>query len=148
MSNSIPMSAMQSGNSAKFEKFGDKYGGKVIAVEQRAQTDLGGKPLLYDDGTQRMQWVVTLEQDNGETVMLYARGGNYEADQGSGESMLKAFGVACEAVGADGVAVGGRLDVAFTGLQNLSGGRTAKLYTARYAAPKAPSIPADDLFAS
>lgn len=96
-----------------------------------------------------MQWVVTLGQDNGETVQIYAKGGTYEADQGSGESMLRALGTACKAAQADnGIEVGGRLAVAYTGKQSLSGGRTAKLYTAQYEAPAAPSIPTSDLFAT
>jgi hypothetical protein len=147
-STSIPLSALESGNGAKFNELGDKYAGTITALDRRQQTDMDNQPLTYKDGTPRMQLVITLEQDSGEAVQLYAKGGNYQPDVGSGESMQNAIGTAVRTAGAASLDAGGWLGVAFTGTQNLSAGKTAKLYTAEYRppAPKVASIPAASLF--
>jgi hypothetical protein len=65
---------------AKFESHGDKVIGKVTEKELRQQTDFDtGKPLTWNDGSPRMQLVVTLqiaeptEEDEG-LRNLYVRG--------------------------------------------------------------------------
>lgn len=64
----------------KFEKPGDKVTGEVIGKELRQQTDFdSGKALYWNDGSPRMQVIVTLqvptddEDDEGERN-LYVRG--------------------------------------------------------------------------
>jgi len=146
MSQSIPLSQLESSPSASFEQLGDSYKGRITGIEERQQTDLQGNPLAFNDGTPRMQFVITVEQADGETVQLYAKGGKYKADEGSGEAMLAAIGTAVRAAGAGAVDVGGDLAVAYTGNARLAAGKSAKLYTAQYRPPAPASIPASDLF--
>jgi hypothetical protein len=48
--------------SFKFSQDGDTVQGEVVHMEARQQTDMeSGKPLFFDDGTPRMQLVVTLQ---------------------------------------------------------------------------------------
>jgi hypothetical protein len=148
MTNSIPLARLESSPGAKFTTFGDTYRGRIVALEERQQTDMDNNPRTFKDGTPMMQWVISIEQADGEVVALYARNGNYHPDSGTGEAMLAAIGTAVRAAGAEAVDVGGELAVAYTGTEALSGGKTAKCYTAAYKppAPAATSIPAADLF--
>ena len=150
MSNSIPLSDLESSPSAKFETLGDKHAGVITAINQRQQTDISNKPRFFDDGTPMMLWVITIEEADGETAALFAKGGKFSPVQGQGESMLSAIGTAVRAAGAGSVDVGGTLAVAFTGMGEAKLGQSPpKLYTAQYRAP-APataSVPVD-LFAS
>lgn len=147
MTQSIPLSDLESTPSAKFAQIGDRASGRIVAMDERQQTNMQGKPLTFEDGSPRMQWVISILQDNGETVALYCKGGNYQAETGSGESMRTAIGIAVRDAQATGVDVGGELAIAFTGLGTKKPGQDApKLYTAQYRAPAAPSIPAADLF--
>jgi hypothetical protein len=151
MSNSIPLSSLQGGSpAAKFEKVGDKYAGVIESMDERQQTDFStGKPLFFESGDPRMQWVITIGTPEGDSVSLYARGGNHKPDRGSGESMLNAIGTAVLEAGANALEVGGRLAVAHTGFGEAKAGLNApKLYTAQYQPPAAPSVAVDDLFAS
>jgi len=147
MTNSIPLSQLESNPGAKWTDLGVSYKGRITGIEQRQQTDLDGVPLTFPDGNPRLQWVITVEQSDGEAVTFYAKGGNYKADEGKGEAMLAAIGTAVREAGAAAVDVGGELAVAFTGTAALGGGRTAKLFTAQYRPPAPASIPASDLFA-
>jgi hypothetical protein len=147
MSNqSIPVGQLEASAGAKFNEFGDTYKGRITALDERQQTALDGSPLTFNDGSPRMQFVVTLAQADGETVNLYAKGGNYQADEGSGEAMRNALGTAVRAAGAESLDVGGELAVAFTGRANLGGGKVAKLFSCAYRPPPAASIAASDLF--
>jgi hypothetical protein len=146
MNQSIPLSQLESSPGAAFKELGDSYKGRITGIEERQQTDLDGVPLSFTDGTPRMQFVISIEQRDGETVALYAKGGKYKADEGSGESMLAAIGTAVRAAGAASVDVGADLAVAYTGNAKLGGGRVAKLYSAAYKPAPAASIPAGDLF--
>lgn len=48
--------------SFKFNQDGDTVQGEVVHMEARQQTDMeSGRPLFFDDGTPRMQLVVTLQ---------------------------------------------------------------------------------------
>jgi hypothetical protein len=148
MSNSIPLSDLESSPSAKFTELGDTCKGTVRTIDHRQQTDMAGKPRTFDDGSPMMQYVIGIEQDDGEVLGVFAKGGKYQADEGSGQSMLGAIGAAVREAGASSVEVGGQLAVAFTGKAKLSGGREAKLYKASYRppTPATASIPAADLF--
>jgi hypothetical protein len=94
-----------------------------------------------------MQWVITIQPDNGDTVTLYAKGGRFKPATGAGESMLSAIGTAVRAAGAGSLDVGGKLAVAYTGDSAAQPGRfPAKLYTAQYQPPpsgEVTSIPSD-----
>jgi hypothetical protein len=146
MSNSIPLSDLESSPSAKFSEFGDTYRGRIVSMAERQQTDIKGNPLWFDaEHTQpRMQWVITIEQASGDTAALYAKGGKFKPVQGEGESMLSAIGTAVRAAGAQGVDIGAELAVAYTGLAEAKPGQSpAKLYTAQYRAAAPPSVPVD-----
>ena len=150
MTTSIPLSDLESSPSAKFDNIGDKYAGKITAIAQRPQTDIDtGVVKTFDDGQPRMVWVITIEDEKGESVALYARGGRYVVATGQGESMLNAIGTAVRAANATAVDIGGYLAVAHSGLAEQKPGRNAaKLYVAQYRPPAGASIPAQDLFAS
>jgi len=146
MTNSIPLSQLETSPAAKFEKIGDAYKGRIVSIEERQQTDTKNTLLFFSNGQPRMQWVIGLEMANGETAALYAKGGRYKAEEGSGESMLNAIGMAVRAAGATGVDVGAELAVAYTGRAAPQPGLSpAKLYTAQYRAATA-SVPVTNLF--
>jgi hypothetical protein len=148
MTTSLPLSDLESSPSAKFTVHGDKYAGRITAMNERQQTDINGKLLAFDDGTPRMQWIITIEQASGDAVNLYAKGGKFKAEKGTGEAMLAAIGTAVRAAGATAVDVGGQLAVAYTGDSAAQPGRfPAKLYTAQYQPPAPASVPLD-LFSS
>jgi len=146
MTTSIPLSDLESSPSAKFVEIGDTYKGRITNIEQRQQTEMDGSPRTFKDGSPMMQYVFSLEQENGDTVSLFARGGKYTPSSGEGESMLSAIRTAGEAAGVEAVAVGGELAVAYTGQAEPAPGKKAKLYRAKYSAPAAASVPVDDLF--
>lgn len=146
---SIPLSTLESSAAAAFNNLGDKYLGRVTALKQQQQTNpKDGTPQFFPSGDPKMLWIITLEQSNGDSVALWAKGGRTpDATTGSGESMLSAIGSAVRAAGAEGLEKGGKLAVAFTGeVEPKERGLNAtKLYTAQYQ-PPVPSIPAADLF--
>jgi hypothetical protein len=145
--NSIPLADLESSPSAKFAEIGDTYVGRIVSMVERQQTDMKQRPLTFDDGTPRMQWVITIETAEGDRAALYAKGGKFKAAAGKGESMLAAIGIAVRAANADGVDVGGELAVSYTGTGEAKPGQDGpKLYTAAYKPPAPASIPAEDLF--
>jgi hypothetical protein len=149
MSNSIPLSDIESAPSAKFDAIGDKVIGTIVSMNERQQTDQSGKPLFFDSGDPRMVWVITLHTDEGEDLAVWAKGGNHKAASGGGEAMLNAIGSAVRTAGANSVDVGARLAIAYTGIgeQSKPGFNPPKLYSAQYQAPAASTaVPVDDLF--
>jgi hypothetical protein len=145
MTQSIPLSDLESSPSAKFTNIGDSHAGRITNIAERPQTDINtGAPRTFQDGSPMMQWVITIQKQDGEVVALYAKGGKFKAVTGSGESMLTAIGLAVRAANAQAVDVGGELAVQFTGLGEQKPGKAApKLFTAQYKAPAAASIPVD-----
>lgn len=144
---SIPLSQLEPQNAASFKSHGDSYQGRITMMSERQQTDTMDRLLFWNDGTPRMQWLITIEQPNGEPTTLYAKGGNFKPLSGSGNSMLAAIANAVKAAGAQSVEVGGELAVAYTGDAEASGGKNAaKLYTAQYRAPMSSSAVPVDLF--
>lgn len=143
-SQSIPLSALTSGPSAKFDEFGDSYTGRILSMEERPQTDINtGQVRYFADGvTMRKQWVIVIQQKDGSSVALFARGGNYIAKKGKGESMLAALGTAVRDAGADAVDPGAELTMTYTGTTEAKPGQNpAKLYTAQYTPPVKGSVP-------
>jgi hypothetical protein len=145
---SIPLSQLESSTAAKFEQFGDKHAGRIVAIDQRQQTDpKTGQVKTFNDGSPQMQWVITLEEA-GQAVALFAKGGRFTPAKGTGESMLSAIGTAVRTAGAASLDVGGQLAVAFTGESEAKPGlNPAKLYAAQYQPPAPASVPVD-LFSS
>lgn len=149
MTSSIPLSAMESGNAAKWDNFGDKYAGRITQMDERQQTDTSGDLLFFPDGSPRMLWVITIQPDEGDAVQLWAKNGKFKAAEGSGEAMLAAIGLAVRAAGADAVDIGGHLAVAYTGKgERTPKGGVPKLFTAKYEPPAPPSVAVDDLFST
>jgi hypothetical protein len=149
MTESIPLSELQGGTAAKWDAVGDRYVGRIVSMDQRQQTNTEGQPLSWTDGSPRMQWVIAIEQADGEVANLYAKGGTFVPVTGTGKAMLVAIGEAVKAAGGTALRVGDELAVAFTGLGEAKGGKNApKLYQAAYklAAAAPASVPVADLF--
>ncbi|QAY02799.1 hypothetical protein SEA_NIKLAS_68 [Mycobacterium Phage Niklas] len=128
--------------SAKFKNHGDTVGGLIaVEPEQRQQTDLEtNEPLVWKDGSPRMQLVVTVQTDLSDPEI--------EDDDGlrrlfvKGE-MRKAVQKAVIAAGAKGLDVGGELHVTYVGDGEKKGKLTPpKLYSAVYKKPAPGSTPA------
>jgi len=124
------------GRSAKFEREGDTVVGYIQHTEVRQQTDIkDNRPLTWDDGSPRMQLVVTLETDDRDdddddgVRKLYVKG-----------QMQKAVSDAVRKAGARGLAIGGKLGVKYvsTAEPKQRGFNGAKQYTAKYEAPTQP----------
>jgi hypothetical protein len=139
---------------AKFENIGDTVEGKITDVVVSQQTDMEtNAPLTWADGSPRKQLVVTLmtdERSDGEddgTRRIFAKGGSYEAAEGTGTSMKDAIADAVKKAGARSLDTGGTLKVGFTGMGKKTnrGFNAPKLYRATYAPPVA-SVGADELW--
>jgi hypothetical protein len=139
MSESLNISELEGGASAKFPEIGDRVAGIVTSAKRTQQTDFDtGDPLTFTNGEPRMQTVIGLELADGTTVRLYAKGGTYEAATGTGKSMEGAIVAAVRAAGCTSIDVGAKLAVAHTGLTKPAkkGLNPAKLYEAAYEPPK------------
>jgi hypothetical protein len=143
-----------SGKAAKFEQMGDSVTGRITDLKLSQQTSMeDNTPLTWDDGSPRMQLVVTLQTDQREGEeddglrRVYAKGGSFEVAEGSGKSLKEAIAEACKRAEVRSLDEGGTLTVGFTGLAKKKnrGYQAAKLYKAKYEPPKA-SVPASDLF--
>lgn len=142
------------GKAAKFENVGDFVEGTITDAQLTQQTSMeDNTPLTWQDGSPRMQLVVTLstdlregEEDDGAR-RIYAKGGTYEVAEGSGKSMKEAIAEAAKKAGAKTIVEGGVLKVAFTGLGKKTnrGYSAPKLFRAAYKLPVA-SVSTDDLF--
>jgi len=142
------------GKAASFETVGDKVLGDITNVELQQQTDLEeNKPLFWDNGQPRMILVITLdtdlrEDDDDDGVRrIYAKGGKFEVESGTGKAMKDAIADAVKAAGAKSIDVGGQLAVVHSGLakRKTRGHNAAKLFTAQYR-PPTTSVAASDLF--
>jgi hypothetical protein len=138
--------------SAKFENVGDAIKGVIVSAEVKQATDLEGNPKTWSDGSPVNQLVVTLQtdlrdddDDDGQR-RLYAKGGNYQADSGKGDSMLNAIREAVKKAGAKKLEDGGTLTVQHSGLGKRSkpAHNPPKLYSAKYEPTKA-AVDIDDI---
>lgn len=150
-SNFLSLSELSGGSAAaKFENIGDKHVGRIVSFDERQQTDPKDQsPRFFPSGAPMMVKIINIEEEDGEVRALFARAGNFEVAQGSGESMLNAIGTAVRKAGADRCSVGGRLAVQHTGMGKPRPGLNApRLYTAQYIppTPQTESVPVDDLF--
>jgi hypothetical protein len=148
---SVPLSEFGGGgaSAAKFDTMGDSHAGIILSMDKRVQTDPNtGTVKTFADGTPRPQWVVTIEEDGGEALSLWAKGGKgskFVPVKGSGESMLNAITSAVRAAGCQAIDLGAHLTVTFTGLGDAKPQPT-KLFTAEYKPGTPGSVPVDDLF--
>ena len=146
---SIPLTELEGlAGSAKFENYGDTHSGRITSAVQAQQTDLNNKlPMVWPNGQPRMQWLITVERADGETVTFYAKGGSFTPDKGKGSSMLAAISAAVREAGAATLDIGAELAVSYTGTGKADAGKfPPKLYTAQYRPAAAASIPVEDLF--
>jgi hypothetical protein len=136
----IALGDMERGPSAKFPELKTSYTGTVIDPLKRVpQTDFdSGEVLRWNDGSERMQTIIGLQLDDGTTTTLYARGGKFDAHEGTGTSMEGAIVAAVRRAGADRIRKGGRLTVTHTGLSKPAkkGLNPAKLFEATYEPPE------------
>lgn len=108
----------------KFETVGDTIKGTVVNAEVRQQKDYNtGEMLTWDDGSARLQLVVDIEQDDGETRRVY----------------LKNQGLTATKKALDGapLEVGARIGIQHTGVDapRKAGMHGAKLFAVEYQAP-------------
>lgn len=142
-----------SGKAASFDEIGDTVEGDITDAVVNQQTDMETQaPLTWSDGSPRMQLVVTLQTDDKSADddglrRIFAKGGKYEVDSGTGTSMKDAIGDAIKKAGAKSLDVGGRLKVGYTGVGKKTnrGFSAPKLYRATYS-PPVKSVQAEDLW--
>ena len=136
MTESIPLSEMESSAAAAFNAHGEKYAGRIIGLKWTQQTDPNtGQPKHFSSGDPMQILLITIQPPDGsDAVTLWAKGGSkFTPAVGSGHSMLVAISRAARAAGAENLDVGGELAVAYTGDTAPSPGKNpAKLYTAEY----------------
>lgn len=138
------------GTSAKFEGIGETITGTIESTEVKQQTDINsGAPLVWDDGTPRMQLVVRLktelrdDADDDGVRALYVKGSKKPGSQ----SMHDAVASAVRTAGAKGLEVGGTLAVTLAGEEppKSRGMSPRKLYAATYTAPDKAAATGDYL---
>lgn len=144
----------EGGKAFAFEKIDDIVTGEVVAAELKQQTDVEtGERLTWNDGSPRMQLVITLQtdlrvgDDDDGIRMIYAKGGKHDVASGEGTSMKDAIAKAVRDAGANGIEPGDQLAVAFTGLgvKKNRAYNAPKLYTASFR-KAVRSVSSADLF--
>jgi hypothetical protein len=139
---------------AKFETIGDSVEGTIVDAVVTQQTDMEtNQPLTWPDGSPRNQLVITLQTDQKADAdddgqrRIFAKGGKYEAEQGTGTSLKDAIADAVKKSGARSLDAGGKLKVGFTGFGKKTnrGFSAPKLYRATYEVP-GKSVDATDLW--
>ena len=126
-----------------------KITGLVTKVEEKPQTDFDtGEPLKWPDGNIRTQWVFTLQvhagtADDDGLRNIYAKGGNFEVGEGTGQALLPAILDAYRKAGIKELE-GAHLTVKRTGRGKKSKGKQApNLFTAKAEPGKTP-VPAPE----
>jgi hypothetical protein len=120
----------------KFPEVGTTVRGRIVAAKQRQQKEFGsGKLLTWDNGEPRMEWVLTLDTDEG-LATLYAKSAMWGAIRDAVRSTPS---------GKWGSPLG-TLTVKYVGDGEPSkpGFHPPKLYKAKYE-PAAPPADLDDL---
>lgn len=134
MVNVDPNSFLMGGGarSATFHNIGDRYWGTIMSMETRQQTDFKTKePLVWRDGTPRLQLVVTIltdlqeDEDDDQMRSIYIKG-----------QMRAAVRDAVAKARARGLEEGGKLLVQFVGEKKSDDGLSpAKQFFAKYEPP-------------
>ena len=142
------------GNSWLPENVGDKISGTIIKIERTQATDFTtGAPAEWSDGKPKLVTIVELQtdldekdEDDGKRTVWLKGGANYEAAEGKGLSGELALKQAGTDAGVTAFDEGGKLVVIMSGVAKATqrGYRQAKLYQAKYEAPKS-SMSVDDL---
>lgn len=123
------------GDSFKFENVGD------IAKGVIAHVDTSERENRFN-GNMELVLRVALEQDDGETIIIWpVLNTNVDGD-GYASRMAKAIAAAARAAGATKIEAGGTLAVKFDREQATEKGNPAKVYVAEYHPPATPA--ADD----
>lgn len=104
------------GTAVKFAGLGDSAEGTVLDVQLLDDTFNDGRKVL----------LVRLSDDDDNLRDLYVRSAGQK----------EAIGVAVKTAGATAVEPGARLSITYTGNKALSGGKTLKLYAAKYELPQ------------
>jgi hypothetical protein len=142
------------GRAAQFVNVGDMVIGKITDVKLSQQTAMEtNEPLTWPDGKPRMQLVVSLkteekvDDDDDGMRTVFAKGGKYQAQEGTGTSLKDAIAEAMKKAKANSIEVGGTLKVAYTGtgVKTNRGFTAPKLYRASYTAP-VQAVSADEIF--
>ena len=144
----------EGGKSFPFEKIDDVVIGKVVSAQVAQQTDVKtGEKIFWADGSPRNQLVITLQtdlktsDDDDGVRLIYAKGGKFDVEHGSGLSMKDAIAKAVRDGGGNGIEPGDELAVAYTGegVRKNRAFNAPKLYEASWKRP-AQSVSARDLF--
>jgi hypothetical protein len=142
------------GKAAEFKQVGDMVVGTITNVEMAQQTTLeDNKPLFWEDGTPRMQLIVTLQTDlkdddeDDGIRRLYAKGGKFEVADGRGQGLKEAIADALKKAGLKRIELGQKLTVGYTGngKTKTRGHNAPKLYSAKIEAGT-PSVDASALW--
>lgn len=126
--------------SFQFNDINDIVRGTIESAEVKQQTSIEGELLTWQDGTPRKQLVITLQtnlkddDDDDGLRTIYAKGGRYDVQSGSGKSMRDAIVEAVKAAGGKEIKVGDELAVCFSGMGKVKqrGQSAPKLYEASY----------------
>src|SRR5262245_37811066 len=136
MTDSIPLSELESSAAAKFEQLGDKHIGRIVSAKRQQQTDpITGQPKHFPSGDPMMMVLIVIQPAEGDAITLWAKGGKFVAKTGTGLSMQSAIAAAMAPHGITNLAqaVGGELAVAWTGETEAKPGlNPAKLFTADF----------------
>jgi hypothetical protein len=123
-----------------FAEVNDLVRGTIESAEVKQQTSIEGELLTWQDGSPRKQLVITLQtnlkdddEDDGLRT-IYAKGGKYDIQSGSGTSMRDAIVEAVKAAGGKAINVGDELAVCYSGIGKVKarGQSAPKLYEASY----------------
>lgn len=126
------------GDYIKFDSMGIVQGGQVLSTTVTQQTEFRTEKLLFwPDGKPKYQLIVSLQTDQRNLAN--------PADTGlrdlyvKGKNLTAAVREAVKAAGASGLAVGGTLQVCYTGDDYTSDAAVKpKVYQARYIPPTVP----------
>lgn len=126
-----------------FPEIGTTWKGEVVDKRTEQQRDFDtGKPLTWDDGSPRLQVVITLQTDERDPKIAGDDGRRRLFVKGQ---MLNAIRKAVSDAGAKTVEIGGTLAVQYTsdGEPSRKGMNPPKQYTAAYKPPVAAVAPGD-----
>jgi hypothetical protein len=127
----------------RFPERGTTWAGEILDMEVRQQRDLDGNPLTWDDGTPRMQLVVTLQTDARDPSIDDDDGRRRLFVQGGMRSALRD---ALRRAKVRKPEVGGHITVTYVDDEppRRRGFSPAKRYRVEYRPPAGPSLAATD----
>lgn len=131
---------------------GGRVTGRVKAAKMAQATDIDKKPKFFESGDPVMELVIDLQTDERDgpeddgVRRIYAGGGNWTVEEGTGTSMRDAIAAAMKAIDARSLDETIKLTVAYSGLgkQDKVGYSQPKLYVAK-AEKVGGAVSVDDL---